>query len=78
MIVGAKLAVANLSNANLAAASLTAADLSGANLSDAYVTEEQLATCKSLEGATMPNGQNYENWLTSSGREENRANSGPS
>jgi uncharacterized protein YjbI with pentapeptide repeats len=45
-----------------------AADLSGANLSNAYlkdatVTEEQLEQAESLEGATMPNGQKYEDWL---------------
>src|SRR5918995_23280 len=35
-------------------AGLTDADLSGANIS-----EEQLAMCKSLEGATMPDGSKH-------------------
>ncbi len=39
------------------------ADLSGANLKNATITEEQLAVCESLDGATMPNGQKYEEWL---------------
>jgi uncharacterized protein YjbI with pentapeptide repeats len=41
---------------NLRGADLSGADLSGADLTDAIVTEEQLATCKSLQGATMPDG----------------------
>jgi uncharacterized protein YjbI with pentapeptide repeats len=39
------------------------ADLSGADLSGTLVTREQLAPCKSLQGATMPSGQKYEYWL---------------
>jgi hypothetical protein len=31
-----------------------------------------------LEGATMPNGQKYEEWLKSKGRGETTDNSGPS
>jgi len=64
---------ANLSNATLTDASLIGARLGGAdlhdaglwraNLSNAEVTEEQLATCKTLEGATMSNGQKYEDWI---------------
>src|SRR5215207_9517857 len=49
-------------------------DLIGADLSDAVlgrahlsnargVTEEQLTEAKSLQGAIMPNGQKYEDWL---------------
>jgi uncharacterized protein YjbI with pentapeptide repeats len=54
----------DLSGANLRGASLTNADLRGANLTNAEgLSEEQLAEVKSLEGATMPNGQNYEDWL---------------
>jgi hypothetical protein len=34
-----------------------------------------LAACKSLEGATMPNGQKYEDWLTSKGRGDDGENS---
>jgi len=33
--------------------------LKGANLEDANVTDEQLAACKSLEGATMPDGSEH-------------------
>jgi uncharacterized protein YjbI with pentapeptide repeats len=51
---------ANLQGANLQGANLTNANLSGANLKGANVTDEQLASSKSLEGATMPNGQKYE------------------
>jgi uncharacterized protein YjbI with pentapeptide repeats len=49
---------------------LTDADLSGADLTDATITKEQLAQCASLGGATMPNGQKYEEWLKSNGRGE--------
>jgi uncharacterized protein YjbI with pentapeptide repeats len=60
-------------------ADLSNANLSGANLKGANVTEEQLAKCKSLEGATMPNGQKYEDWIKDNeGRGENREDSGPS
>jgi uncharacterized protein YjbI with pentapeptide repeats len=59
----ANLGEAHLENALLVDANLWSADLSGADLSDAKVAEQQLATCKSLEGATMPNGQKYEDWL---------------
>jgi uncharacterized protein YjbI with pentapeptide repeats len=38
-------------------ASLIGANLKRANLHDAKLTDEQLAECKSLEGATMPDGQ---------------------
>ena len=44
-------------------ASPSCAILNYANLTDAKVTQEQLATCKSLNYATMPNGQKYEDWL---------------
>jgi hypothetical protein len=37
---------------------------------EAETTEEQLATCESLEGATMPNGQKYEESLKSKSHEE--------
>jgi uncharacterized protein YjbI with pentapeptide repeats len=66
---GAGLNDADLSNANL----------SGANLKGADVIEEQLAECNSLEGATMPNGQKYEEWLKDNkGPGEDRENNGPS
>jgi uncharacterized protein YjbI with pentapeptide repeats len=60
-------------------ADLSNANLSGANLKGADVTEEQLDQAKSLEGATMPNGQKYEEWLKDKeGRGEDGENSGPS
>jgi uncharacterized protein YjbI with pentapeptide repeats len=86
---GAYLMEANLSGAylkkvNLRDAHLKGADLSGAflketNLTDAHVSERQLLTAKSLEGATMPDGQTlrgdktpngptFEDWLKSKGR----------
>jgi uncharacterized protein YjbI with pentapeptide repeats len=43
-------------------ASLRLADLSEVDLTDAYVSVEQLLSAASLEGATMPNGQKYEDW----------------
>ena len=51
-------------------ADLSIADLSGADLTGAYVSEDQLRSAESLKGATMPNGQKYEDWLKSKGREE--------
>ena len=61
---GVFLEEADLSGANLSKANLREADLSGANLREAKgVTNEQLSAAISLEGATMPNGQKYEDWL---------------
>jgi hypothetical protein len=57
---------ADLRDAYLGEAYLGEADLSGADLSEAYLegargwTEEQLRAATSLEGATMPDGQKYE------------------
>ena len=48
---------------------LTWADLRGADLTSAKVTDAQLERVNHLEGATMPNGQQYEDWLKSKGRE---------
>jgi hypothetical protein len=42
---------------------LQGAELLRANLQGAVVTDEQLADARSLEGATMPNGQKYEDWF---------------
>jgi uncharacterized protein YjbI with pentapeptide repeats len=59
----ANLSEADLHRARLTEADLTEADLSNASLSDADlgeargVTNEQLRAAKSLEGATMPDGQ---------------------
>jgi len=67
----ANLRRANLSGAKIKGAVLEGADLSKANLSEVHRwTKEQLAEAKSLEGATMPNGQKYEDWLKSKGRAE--------
>jgi uncharacterized protein YjbI with pentapeptide repeats len=62
---GASLQGANLSGeVDLSNANLESVNLEGANLEGAEgVTDQQLAAAKSLEGATMPNGQNYEDWL---------------
>jgi Pentapeptide repeats (8 copies) len=65
---GAILKGANLVAADLSGANLSGADLSKANLTNAQVTEEQLREAESLEGATMPNGQTYEEWLKSKSR----------
>jgi hypothetical protein len=46
-------------------ADLEHANMGRANLTDAYVSKEQLRSAKSLEGATMPDGQKYEEWLKS-------------
>jgi DNA-binding protein Fis len=63
-LYGADLRGAILSGANLYGANLSDADLSQAKLSGAWdTTNEQLEQAKSLEGATMPNGQKYEEWL---------------
>jgi hypothetical protein len=56
---GAGLTDADLSGANLSGADLSNAYLGGANLKGANITEEQLAMCKSLEGATMPDGSKH-------------------
>jgi uncharacterized protein YjbI with pentapeptide repeats len=46
-------------------ANLRGTDLSEAKLTFALVTQEQLERTASLKGATMPNGQKYEDWLRS-------------
>jgi cell division protein FtsB len=75
---GAVLTGAHLRNVDLTGADLTNAVLEDTNLSGARgVTDEQLEQqALSLEGATMPNGQKYEDWLESHG--EDGENSGPS
>ena len=75
---GAHLKNADLSGANLEGANLSNAYLSGANLKGAKVTNEQLDQAFTLEGATMPDGQKYEDWLKSKGRGEDGENSGTS
>jgi hypothetical protein len=66
---GANLSHTYLHQAHLEGANLQGADLRGAVLTDAKVIEEQLAEARSLEGVTMPDGQKYEDWLKSKGRE---------
>jgi hypothetical protein len=56
-------------------ADLREADLRGAR---GWTEEQQRSALKSLEGATTPNGQKYEDWLESRDREEDGENSGPS
>jgi uncharacterized protein YjbI with pentapeptide repeats len=79
---GANLSSAVLQNANLTNADITLANLKDANLSDADLSDatgwtiEQLTAARSLEGATMPNGQKYEEWIKSSRQGGN--DSGPS
>jgi hypothetical protein len=77
-LTGADLSSAYLRGADLRDAYLTGADLSSADLSSAKVTEEQLVTCKHLQGVTMPNGQKYEDWLKNKSSGEDGENSGPS
>jgi len=69
---GANLQYANLRDANLYRANLYRADLQEANLQEANVTDEQLADALSLQGATMPNGLQYEDWLSWLKDKENR------
>jgi uncharacterized protein YjbI with pentapeptide repeats len=74
-MLAANLRGANLSNARLEGARLDAADLRNAEGMDNEKLERQ---AKSLERATMPNGQSYEDWLKSKGSGEDGENSGPS
>jgi uncharacterized protein YjbI with pentapeptide repeats len=75
---GAGLGHADLSDAELSGADLSSANLESANLKSANVTDAQLDQARSLKGATMPNGQKYEEWLKSKGRGEDEENSGTS
>jgi hypothetical protein len=76
---GADLSGADLSGADLNRAMLREANLRRVNLRAATRwTKEQLTEAKSLEGATMPNGQKYEDWLNSQGHGKDGENSGPS
>jgi len=58
-----ELAGADLRGANLRGTFLQGANLQGASLRGAKVTDEQLAYTPLMQGATMPNGQKYEDWL---------------
>jgi uncharacterized protein YjbI with pentapeptide repeats len=86
-----KLGQADLNDADLEAITLSGADLSGAHLSRADLTgaklkgtkgitsEELHKQAETLEGATMPNGQKYEDWLKArEGHKETGENGGPS
>jgi hypothetical protein len=77
---GANLSGANLSGAKLVGANLGKAAQGGPNLSGASgITNEELdQQAASLKGATMPNGQKYEDWLKSKDRVEDGENSGSS
>jgi uncharacterized protein YjbI with pentapeptide repeats len=82
----ADLKMANLSGTDLSKADLREADLRVADLIGATnTTEQQLTECKSLEGATMPDGQTLksvdnrdgptlEDWLKSRGSGEDVKN----
>jgi hypothetical protein len=63
---------ADLEGAYLRKADLSDADLSDANLRKADLSaqdpQQQLEAAKSLKGATMANGQKYEDWLKSKDR----------
>ncbi len=55
-LAGADVSEANLDGANLDGANLDGANLRGADLERATVTNEQLATCRRLNGAVLPDG----------------------
>jgi hypothetical protein len=57
------LSMADLGAADLSLAKLRGTDLCFADLSGAEVQQWQIDGAASLKGTTMPNGQNYENWL---------------
>src|SRR5215207_4740887 len=71
---------ADLSDGNLIGANLVGANLENANLSgaDGITNAELEQQTVSLEGADMPNGQKYEDWLKSGLREEDGKNDGSS
>src|SRR5215212_8786548 len=62
-LTGADLQGVALPRADLRGADLKGANLSGADLRGAWVTDEQLADARYLQGATMPDGQKYEDLL---------------
>jgi hypothetical protein len=69
-----------MEEALLDSANLSSANLREANLNDASgITNEELEQqASSLEGATMPNGQKYEEWLKSKGGAGDGKSSGSS
>jgi Pentapeptide repeats (8 copies) len=70
--IGASLGDAYLGEANLRGAYMSGCYMSGAYLENAKgVTNEELEQwAYSLEGATMPDGLKYEDWLKSKGKRE--------
>jgi uncharacterized protein YjbI with pentapeptide repeats len=74
-LIGADLSRADLENANLSNAVLDNANLGGA---DGITNAELEQQAVSLEGADMPSGQKYEDWLKSELREEDGKNEGSS
>jgi hypothetical protein len=74
-LIGADLSRSVLDNANLSNAVLDNANLGGA---DGITNEELEQQAVSLEGADMPNGQKYEDWLKSVLRKEDGKNDGSS
>src|SRR5215212_4351035 len=74
-LIGADLSRSVLDNANLSGAVLDNANLGGA---DGITNGELDQKAVSLEGADMPNGQKYEDWLKSELREEDGKNEGSS
>jgi uncharacterized protein YjbI with pentapeptide repeats len=79
-LAGASLGDAYLGEANLRGAYMSGSYMSGAYLEDAKgVTNEELEQhAYSLEGATMPDGLKYEDWLEEKeGREEDWEDSSP-
>jgi hypothetical protein len=77
-LTDAELAGADLRDADLTGALLSGASLYHADLTNAKVTLEQLRDTSSLESATMPNGQKYEDWLKNKDRGQDGESSGPS
>jgi preprotein translocase subunit SecE len=78
---GADLSGTHLYEANLRDANLSGADLSGTHEYGTNLTNEKLEErqAASLEGATMPNGQKYEDWIKDrEGRKENGKSGGSS
>ena len=68
LMSNAVLGGADLREADLREADLRGADLGGADLSGAFGwTEAQFRAAGSLEGATMPDGRRYEEWLKDEG-----------
>jgi uncharacterized protein YjbI with pentapeptide repeats len=73
-LTDADLRDAALQSADLTGAALQSADLASADLTDAKGwTTKQLDEAKSLKGATMPNGQKYEDWIKGRGQDEEKS-----